>query len=115
MDRLTREHSRQLIGVALVAAALVVLLIGYANLRDETEVALQMPYILTAGAGALVLTALGVAMLRSQDDQSILERQAETESTLYELSQQVGYLTQLLETAILPDGSSTAQTPAKAR
>ena len=69
----------------------------------------------SAGAGALVLTALGVAMLRSQDDQSILERQAETESTLYELSQQVGYLTQLLETAILPDGSSPAPTPAKAR
>lgn len=119
MDRLTRQNSRQLLGGALVAAALVILLVGYANIRDETEVALQMPYLLTAGVGALVLTALGVVVLRSKDDQAILDGQAETESTIYELTQKVAYMTQLLEAALLPDqpGSvpNSMQAPAKAR
>jgi hypothetical protein len=117
MDRLTRANSRQLIGGALVAAALAILVIGYANIRNETEVALQMPYILTAGVGALVLTALAVVALRSKDDQAILDGQAETESAVHELSQRVAYMTQLLEAALLPDVSVTnsSQAPAKVR
>jgi multisubunit Na+/H+ antiporter MnhB subunit len=117
MDRLT--NSRQLIGGALVAAALLILLIGYANIRNETEVALQMPYILTAGVGALVLTALGVVVLRSRDDQAILESQAETESAVRDLTQRVAFMTQLLEAALLPDHTinvtNSSQAPAKVR
>ena len=34
MERLKRDHARQLVAGALVVAALVVLTIGYANIRD---------------------------------------------------------------------------------
>ena len=63
MERLKRDHTRQLIAGALVVAALVVLTIGYGNIRDEIQVAAQMPYVLTGGIGALILTGLPFAVL----------------------------------------------------
>ena len=76
MERLKRDHARQLVAGALVVAALVVLTIGYANIRDEIQVAAQMPYVLTGGIGALILTGLGMVVLRSQDDKTVLDRWA---------------------------------------
>ena len=105
MDRLRREHGRELIGAALVIAALAAIAIGYANIRDEADVAIQLPYVLTGGIGALVLTAVGVAVLRSQDDKAILDRLADVESIGYELRERVVYLNQLLEAGLLPDES----------
>jgi hypothetical protein len=34
MDRLRRQHGRELIGGALVVAALIAIAVGYANIRD---------------------------------------------------------------------------------
>ena len=107
MERLKRDHSRQLVAGALVVAALVVLTIGYGNIRDEIQVAAQMPYVLTGGIGALILTGLGMVVLRSQDDKAVLERLEVLEATNDELRERVDYLTQLLETALLPDEVST--------
>ena len=76
MERLKRDHARQLVAGVLVAAALVVLVIGYANIRDEIQVAAQMPYVLTGGIGALILTGLGMEVLRSQDDKNVLDYRA---------------------------------------
>jgi hypothetical protein len=119
MDRLRREHGRELIGAALVIAALVAIAIGYANIRDEADVAIQLPYVLTGGIGAVVLTAVGVGVLRSQDDKAILDRLADVEASNLEVKEQVGYLTHLLETGLLPDDSvdvtANAQAPARAR
>ena len=128
MDRLRRQHGRELIGGALVIAALIAIAVGYANIRDEADVAIQLPYVLTGGIGAVVLAALGVGVLRSQDDKAILARLADVESTNLEVKERVGYLTHLLETGLLPDtdipgtprtpGSdvtSNAHTPARAR
>jgi hypothetical protein len=123
MDRLRREHGRELIGAALVIAALVAIAIGYANIRDEADVAIQLPYVLTGGIGAVVLTAVGVGVLRSQDDKAILDRLADVEASNLEVKEQVGYLTHLLETGLLPDDSvdvtatagPAAATPAPAR
>jgi NADH:ubiquinone oxidoreductase subunit 6 (subunit J) len=105
MDRLRRDHSRELVGAAFVVLALVALVIGYANIRDEAEVAIQLPYILTGGIGALVLTLLGVAVLRSQDDKAILDRLTDVESLGYDLKEQVVFLNRLLEAGLLPDES----------
>jgi hypothetical protein len=105
MDRLRRDHSREFVGAALVVVALVALVIGYANIKDEAEVAIQLPYVLTGGIGALVLTAVGVAVLRSQDDKAILDRLADVESIGYELRERVVYLNQLLEAGLQPDES----------
>jgi hypothetical protein len=103
MERLKRDHARQLVAVGLVVAALVALTIGYANIRDEIEVAAQMPYVLTGGVGALILTGLGMVVLRSQDDKTVIDRLVMLEATNDELRERVDYLTQLLETALLPD------------
>lgn len=113
MERLMRDHSRQLVGGVLCVVALVVLLIGYANIRDETQVAIQMPYVLTGGVGALILTGLGMIVLRSQDDKAILDRLGEVEATNDELRERVDYLTQLLEAALLPDQASVSARPGK--
>ncbi|MDQ3943883.1 MAG: hypothetical protein M3357_01765 [Actinomycetota bacterium] len=113
MERLLRDHTRQLVGGVLCVAALVVLLIGYANIRDEIQVAVQMPYVLTGGVGALLLTGLGMIVIRSQDDKAILDRLGELESTNDELRERVDYLTQLLEAALLPDEASTRARPGK--
>jgi hypothetical protein len=107
MERLKRDHARQLVAGGLVVAALVVLTIGYANIRDEIHVAAQMPYVLTGGIGALILTGLGMVVLRSQDDQSVLDRMTVLEGTNDDLRERVDYLTQLLETALLPDDVTT--------
>lgn len=107
MERLKRDHTRQLIAGALVLAALVVLTIGYGNIRDEIQVAAQMPYVLTGGIGALILTGLGMVVLRSQDDKAVLDQLGVLEATNDELRERVDYLTQLLETALLPDEVST--------
>jgi NADH:ubiquinone oxidoreductase subunit 6 (subunit J) len=106
MDRLRRDHSREFVGAALVVIALVAIVVGYANIKDEAEVAIQLPYILTGGIGALVLTAVGVAVLRSQDDKAILDRLADVESIGYDLRERVVYLNQLLEAGLLPDESA---------
>jgi hypothetical protein len=109
MERLKRDHARQLVAGVLVTAALVVLVIGYANIRDEIQVAAQMPYVLTGGIGALILTGLGMVVLRSQDDKAVLDRLGVLEATNDELRERVEYLTQLLETALLPDDVTTAK------
>jgi hypothetical protein len=106
MQRLAREHTRQLIGGGLVVAAVVVLVIGYIAIRDEIYVAIQMPYILIGGVGALLLAGLGMVVIRSQDDKAVLDRLAEVESTNYQLKERVDYLAQLLEAALLPDESA---------
>jgi Cu/Ag efflux pump CusA len=103
MERLMRDHTRQVVGGVLVVVAAVVLLVGYANIRDETAVAIQMPYVLTGGIGALILTGLGMVVLRSQDDKAVLERLSQVEAVNEELRERVDYLTQLLEAALLPD------------
>ncbi|HEV7467388.1 MAG TPA: hypothetical protein VGP96_13890 [Candidatus Dormibacteraeota bacterium] len=117
MQRLAREHSRQLLGGALVVAALVVLIVGYVSIRDEIYVAIQMPYILIGGVGALLLTGLGMVLIRSQDDRAILDRLAEVEATSDQLRERIDHLSRLLEAALLPDPSTEVHgvaTPARA-
>jgi hypothetical protein len=103
MQRFAREHSRQLIGGALVTAAVVALVAGYVAIRDEIYVAIQMPYILLGGVGALLLGGLGMVVIRSQDDRAVLDRLAEVESTSDQLRERVEYLSRLLEAALLPE------------
>lgn len=103
LQRLAREHTRQLIGGALMIGAAIALIVGYVSIRDEIYVAVQMPYILIGGVGALLLAGLGMVIIRSQDDKAVLDRLAEVESTNYQLRERVDYLAQLLEAALLPD------------
>src|SRR5581483_3808752 len=103
MDRIRREHGRAILGAGCLIAAVVFLIVGYSSIRDEIYVAIQLPDVLWSGVGAVLLAVVGVALFRSGDEQAILRRLAELEDTNSELADRVGYLTQLLELAILPD------------
>jgi hypothetical protein len=115
MDRLRREHGRELIGALFVVGAALVLLVGYLSIRDEIYVAIQLPDVLISSIGAVILVAIGVAALRSADDKAILRRIEELEATNHDLAERVGYLGQLLEMAIMPDQSEAPPVVADGR
>jgi len=102
------DRSRFWLGTILVLAGAAVLLAGYAQVRDESDVSLQMPSVLTAGFFAFALTALGLVALRSHDDRAFVVRLSEMERTLGELRESNEYLTQMLEAALLPDDEFSA-------
>lgn len=103
MERLLQDRSRLLVGGVFILVALVVLIVGYANIRDEIDVPAQMPYVLSGGVGALILTGVGMVIMRSQDDRAILDRLGTVEASNEDLRERLDYLTQLLEAALLPD------------
>ena len=103
MDRLRREYGRAVLGAGCLIASVVFLIVGYTSIRDEVYVALMLPDVLWSGVGAVLLAVVGVGLLRSGDEAAIIRRIGELEDTNHELAEKVGYLTQLLELAILPD------------
>jgi hypothetical protein len=111
MDRIRREHGRAILGAAFLIAAVVFLIVGYASIRDEIYVAIQLPDVLWSGVGAVLLAVVGVALLRSGDERAILRRLDALEGTNAELAERVGYLTRLLELAILPDNDDVRAAP----
>jgi hypothetical protein len=102
MDRLRREYARAILGAGCLIASVVFLIIGYSSIRDEVYVALMLPDVLWSGVGAVLLAVVGVGLLRSGDEAAIRNRIDDLEDTNHELAEKVGYLTQLLELAILP-------------
>lgn len=61
-QRLATLTLRALAGV-LVLLGLVAVLIGYLGVRDEADVALQLPYLASGGLGGLALLGLGALVL----------------------------------------------------
>src|SRR5581483_2548308 len=47
----------------LTLAGVITVLVGYAQLRDESDIVLQLPYLMSAGVGGLVLVGLGALAL----------------------------------------------------
>jgi multidrug transporter EmrE-like cation transporter len=103
MDRLRREYGRAILGAGCLIASVVFLIVGYTSIRSEIYVAIMLPDVLWSGVGAVLLAVVGVGLLRSGDEAAIMRRIGEMEDTNHELAEKVGYLTQLLELAILPD------------
>jgi hypothetical protein len=101
MGRL-KENGRAVLGAGSLIAAVVFLIVGYTSIRDEVYVAIQLPDVLWSGVGAVLLAVVGVALLRSADERTIVRRLTELDETNHELAERVAYLTQLLELAILP-------------
>jgi hypothetical protein len=98
-----KHHTRLWLGIGLVAAGMVVALTGYLGVHDESETALQLPYVMSAGIGAVALLGLGLVAMRSHDDRMLLERLDATERSLTALRDRNEYLTRLLEGALLSD------------
>jgi hypothetical protein len=103
-----RNHTRLWLGIGLVAAGMVVALTGYLGVHDESETALQLPYVMSAGIGAVALLGLGMVAMRSHDDRMLLERLDATERSLTALRDRNEYLTRLLEGALLSDDQLSA-------
>jgi hypothetical protein len=103
-------------GAALLAVAVVVLGVGYASVADEIFVAVQLPYVLAGGVGALLCAGLGLVLLRSQEDSQTRNQLKELEIAHDEMSERfealgerVEYVTQLLEAALLEEATGDAR------
>jgi hypothetical protein len=60
---MTQSQLRALYGLLLIAAGIVVAVVGYLGVSNETVVAFQLPYFASAGVGALMLLGGGSALL----------------------------------------------------
>lgn len=78
----TTRRWRTTAGVALLAAAALVGIIGYVKISVETLVPVQVVYMASAGFGVIVLAAAGGAMLISEQLRSDEKRLTEIESAL---------------------------------
>jgi hypothetical protein len=103
-------------GVALLVVAAAVLGAGYASIRQEIFVSIQLPYVLGAGVGALLCAGVGLVLIRSQDDAdhrarlSALQSAQDAMTDRFEaLGVQVEYVTQLLEAVLRDDAVAPAR------
>lgn len=80
------------IGLGLVAAGIVVAILGYLGVSSETEVPFQLPYFASAGVGALMLLGAGAAMLISGRLARDTARLDDLEDALRQLCAEVGRL-----------------------
>ena len=80
MDHRLSDFALRLGAGAVTAIGVVVVLVGYLGVRNESDVALQIPYLLSGGLGGLTLVGLGaVCLLQSQ-----LRNQARNNARLVE-------------------------------
>lgn len=63
MDERATDYLLRVAAGVLTAAGVVSVLAGYIQLRDESDVVLQLPYLMSAGIGGLVLVGLGALAL----------------------------------------------------
>ena len=59
MDNRQSDYALRFVAGALTALGVVVVLVGYLGVRNESDVALQIPYLLSGGLGGLALVGLG--------------------------------------------------------
>ena len=76
----------------LIAAGIVVAIIGYLGVSKETEVAFQLPYFASAGVGALMLLGFGGILLLNSQLETDSDRMEELEEAVRQLSNEVGKL-----------------------
>src|SRR5882724_5785097 len=59
MDTRLSDYTLRLAAGVCTALGVVVVLVGYLGVRNESDVALQIPYLLSGGLGGLALVGLG--------------------------------------------------------
>jgi putative Mn2+ efflux pump MntP len=82
-DRSSEYFLRICAGILTVAGVITVL-VGYVQLRDESDVVLQLPYVMSAGIGGLILVGLGAVALIQAQMQTQTRRAAEVAEQLDE-------------------------------
>lgn len=63
MDDSTKDLLLRVGAGALTGLGVVVVLLGYLGVRDEADLALQIPYLMSGGLGGLALIGLGALCL----------------------------------------------------
>lgn len=63
MDRRQTDFLLKVAAGALALAGVVVVLVGYLGVRDQDDLVLQMPYVISGGLGGLALIGLGALTL----------------------------------------------------
>jgi hypothetical protein len=96
-------QSRVGAGVALILAGVVVAIVGYIGVSNETVVAFQLPYFASAGVGALMLMGGGAALLITAQVERDTARLDDLEDATRALAQEIGRLLDRLDRAELPE------------
>jgi hypothetical protein len=92
-------QSRVGAGVALILAGVVVAVVGYIGVSQETVVAFQLPYFASAGVGALMLLGGGSALLITAQLERDTTRLEDLEDATRTLAAELGRLVDRLEPA----------------
>jgi hypothetical protein len=77
---------------SLIVAGIVVAIIGYLGVSNETEVAFQLPYFASAAVGSLMLLGFGGILLLNAQLETDGNRLEELEEAVRMLSNEVGRL-----------------------
>jgi hypothetical protein len=88
---------RQALAWLLIAAGAVAGLIGWIGVSGRDIEALQLPFLASGAVAALVLTAVGAALLISSDVRADRERAGRLEAEVLELQDMVRQLSDRLE------------------
>lgn len=101
MDRIktffTNLDKRQALAWVLIVLGAVAGLIGWIGVSGEDLESLQLPYLASGGIGALILTAVGAALLISSDVRADRERAGRLEAEVLELQDLVRKLNSQLQ------------------
>lgn len=87
------------VALALMAAGVVVAIIGYLGVSSETEVAFQLPYFASGAVGAVLLFSAGVALLLSTQLEADTNRLDELEEAVRAMASELGRLADATEAA----------------
>jgi ribose/xylose/arabinose/galactoside ABC-type transport system permease subunit len=84
-------RTKQLYMVAglCIAVGAIVLVVGYAGIRQEADVALQLPYVLSGGIGGLFLLGAGVGLFLAATLGEMHAGQDRVEAVVAELTSEV--------------------------
>lgn len=96
-------RTRLLAAAALAVAAVVLTVLGYLGVSRELEVAFQLPYLASAGVGALLLGGAAAALVLGAQLQRDTDRLDELEDSVRLLATELARLADGLEDASVID------------
>lgn len=67
-------RARDLVGWGAMAIGGLMVVVAYLALRDEIDVSIQIPYLLTGGIGGLLVAGIGMAVLITGQLRDLLQR-----------------------------------------
>jgi Kef-type K+ transport system membrane component KefB len=97
LERIKQVDRRQALAWLLIVAGAVAGLIGWIGVSGRDVEALQLPFLASGGIAALILTAVGAALLISSDVRADRERAGRLEAEVLELQDLVRDLSSRLD------------------